>query len=221
VGPPIPESGIEPFGPGPVRRLSESPRPVKQPADSPHLVRRLSDSPGPVKHLSAFQLEQIRLVGGREVSALLIPADRSRPIAKTKFDLDKIHRYDAVSYDRDRVFLTKKRAYLDHGWNPHATEYVKHHSDAAKDPDSRLPIPGKLYGDVIVLSRDWVMDHRQYETAQRTEARPGVEAPLQSIRVTPSHSAVRRGHLRLSALTRREDARSRQRPPTGEEGPQI
>jgi hypothetical protein len=122
-----------------------------------------------VKHLSAFQLEQIRLVGGREVSALLIPADRSRPIAKTKFDLDKIHRYDAVSYDRDRVVLTKKHAYLDHGWNPHASEYVKHHSDAAKDSDSRLPIPGKLYGDVIVLSRDWVMEWITDSTKQLNE----------------------------------------------------
>jgi hypothetical protein len=80
-----------------------------------------------------------------------------------------------VSYDRDRVFLTKKHASLDHGWNPHATEYVKHYSDAAKDPDSRLPIPAKLYGDVIVLSRDWVLEWITDSTKQLNELKRALE----------------------------------------------
>jgi hypothetical protein len=93
----------------------------------------------------------------------------------TEFDLDKIRKYDAVSYDRGRVFLTEKHADLDHGWNPHATEYVKQYSDAAKDPDSQLPIPNKLYGDVIVVSRDWVLEWITDSTRQLTELQKALE----------------------------------------------
>ena len=38
--------------------------------------------------------------------------------------------------------------------NSLATDYVKHHSDAAKDPDSRLDPPKDLYGDVYVVPYD-------------------------------------------------------------------
>jgi hypothetical protein len=66
------------------------------------------------------------------VPALLIPCDDRRPVTKTEFDLDKLWRYDAVGYDKNRVFLTKKHAYLDHRKNSLATDWVQHHSDAAK-----------------------------------------------------------------------------------------
>jgi hypothetical protein len=93
----------------------------------------------------------------------------------TEFDLDKIRKYDAVSYDEDRVFLTEKHADLGHGWNPHATEYVKQYSDAAKDPDSQLPIPKKLYGDVIVLSRERLLEWITDSTKQLNELKHAIE----------------------------------------------
>jgi hypothetical protein len=118
VGPSKRKIGVEPL----------DPPPVKQP----------SDSPGPVRHLSASEVDLIGLVGSTEVPALLIPADSSRPVTKTEFDLDKLWKYDAVGYDKNRLFLTEENAYLDHLTNPRATDWVEHHSDAAKDPLGEL-----------------------------------------------------------------------------------
>jgi hypothetical protein len=109
------------------------------------------------------------------VPALLIPADDSRPITTIEFDRDKIWRYDAMGYDENRVFLTEKNADLDHRSNSLASDWVQHHSDAAKDPDSRLPIPAKLYGDVIVLSRDWVLEWITDSTKQLNELKRALE----------------------------------------------
>jgi len=78
----------------------------------------------------------------------------TRLLAWKEFDLDKIWQYEAVGYDKNRVFLTEKNADLDHLTNPLATRYVQHHSDAAKNPDSHLPSPEKLYGDVYVVARN-------------------------------------------------------------------
>jgi hypothetical protein len=80
------------------------------------------------------------------VPGLLIPAVSSRRVTKTEFDLDKIWRYEAMGYDKNGVFFTETHAYLDHLTNSLATDWVQNHSDAAKNPDSRLPSPEKLYG---------------------------------------------------------------------------
>jgi hypothetical protein len=136
-----------------------------EPLDPPP-VKQPSDSPGPVRRLSVFEVDLIGLVGSTEVPALLIPADDSRPVTKTEFDLDKIWRYDAVGYDKNRVFLTEKNAYLDHLTNSLATDWVQHHSDAATDPDSRLPSPERLYGPVYVVARDPIMKWITQSTTQ-------------------------------------------------------
>jgi len=113
-----------------------------------------SDSADHLTRLLAWKVELTGLVGSTEVPALLIPSDDSRPVTKTEFDLDKIWQYEAVGYDKNRVFLTEKNADLDHLTNPLATRYVQHHSDAAKNPDSHLPSLEKLYGDVYVVARN-------------------------------------------------------------------
>jgi hypothetical protein len=99
-------------------------------------------------------LELIGLVGGKK-PALLIPADSSEPVTETEFDPDKLWQYNIAIYDRDKVFLTKKNAERDYEFpNSLASQYVLERSDAAKDPDSRMPPPEKLYGPVYVLGYD-------------------------------------------------------------------
>lgn len=123
-----------------------------------------------------FEADLKALVDGK-VRALLIPASSSRPITKTDFDLDKLSQYKVARHDTRLVFLTKKNAKRDELWKPNslASEYVRNHSDAAKDPDSRLPIPAKLYGDVIVLSRDWVLEWITDSTKQLNELKRALE----------------------------------------------
>jgi hypothetical protein len=155
---------------GPVRRRSSSERPpvrtassegsgpVKESSDRADSAKESSDSPRPAGRLSTSEVELIGLFGSTKVPALLIPTDRARPIATVEFDLDKICRYEAVRYDKNRVFLTEKHAYLDHLTNSRASDWVLNHSDAAKDPDGGLPSPEKLEGDTYVLARDPIME---------------------------------------------------------------
>jgi hypothetical protein len=49
---------------------------------------------------------------------------------------------------------------------PLATDWVQHHSDAAKDPDSRLPSPERLYGPVYVVARDPILKWITQSTTQ-------------------------------------------------------
>ena len=112
---------------------------------------------------------------GTKVPALLIPADDSRPVTTIEFDRDKIWRYDAVGYDENRVFLTEKNADLDHRSNSLATDWVQHHSDAAKDPGSHLPSPEKLYGPVYVVARDAIMEWITQSTTQLNKLKHALE----------------------------------------------
>jgi hypothetical protein len=160
---------------GPTPRLVDSASSLRQalassaeePSDSPDPAKEPSDSAGPPRRLSASEIGLIGLVGSPEVPSLLIPADSSLPVTKTEFDLDKIWRYEAVGYDKNRVFLTEKHADLDHFTsNALATDWVQNHSDAAKNPDSRLPSPEKLYGPVYVIARDPLMEWITRSTRQ-------------------------------------------------------
>lgn len=150
----------------PVKRTSDGPPLLKQASNPPSPAKKPLDSSGPGRRLSAWEVDLIGLIGSKEVPALLIPSDDRRPVTKTEFDLDKLWRYDAVGYDKNRVFLTKKHAYLDHRKNSLATDWVQHHSDAAKDPDSDLPSPEKLYGPVYVVAIDPVMEWITRSTTQ-------------------------------------------------------
>jgi hypothetical protein len=134
-----------------------------------------------------FEADLKALVDGK-VRALLIPASSSRPITKTDFDLDKLSQYKVARHDTRLVFLTKKNAKRDELWKPNslASEYVRNHSDAAKDPDSRLDPPEDLYGDVIVVGYDWLSEMITDLTKQLTELKQTLEwmAPFQRIRLT-------------------------------------
>ena len=159
---------------------SIDPPPAKKPPDSSGITRRRtpSDKPWPLQasietrvtpswpcegvirqyrppHASmAWEVELTGLVGSTKVPALLIPPDDSRPVTMTEFDLDKIWRCEAVDMTKNRVFLTEKYADLDHRKNRLAIRHAEHHSDAAKDPNSRPPSPEKLHGNVYVVARD-------------------------------------------------------------------
>jgi hypothetical protein len=169
---------------------SEKPRPIKR--DGPTEIVKTpapgskSEIPGPtsaereakpeVPRLTPeLLLELIGLVGGKK-PALLIPADSSEPVTETEFDQDKLWQYDIAIYDRDKVFLTKKTAELDYDFpNPLASKYVLERSDAAKDLDSRLDSPKKLYGDVYVLGYERVLEIITGLEGQLTELKHSLE----------------------------------------------
>jgi len=151
---------------------SERPRPIKP--DVPTKIVKApapgkSEIPGPTsaereakpevpRVTSELLLELIGLVGGKK-PALLIPADSSEPVTETEFNQDTLWQYNIARYDRDKVFLTKKTAQRDYEFpNSLASKYVLERSDAAKDPNSGMPSPEKLYGDVYVLSYDRVLE---------------------------------------------------------------
>jgi hypothetical protein len=75
----------------------------------------------------------------------------------------------------NRVFLTEKHADLDHRKNWLATDWVQNHSDAVKDPDSRLPSPKKLYGPVYVVARDPIMKWITKSTKQLKKLKHALE----------------------------------------------
>jgi hypothetical protein len=104
------------------------------------------------------------------VTALRIPVGDFDRITRTKFDLDNIWKYEAVRYDKNRVFLTEKYADLEHlTSNSRASDWVLNHSDAAKDPDGRMASPKRLYGPVIVVSYDWILEWITNSTRQINE----------------------------------------------------
>src|SRR4029453_11448466 len=109
--------------------VGEDASPCKRP-----ILRHLQ--PLPVRRSLGFEADLKALVDGK-VRALLIPASSSRPITKADFDLDKLSQYKVARHDTRLVFLTKKNAKRDELWKPNslASEYVRNHSDVAKDPD--------------------------------------------------------------------------------------
>jgi hypothetical protein len=133
--------------------------------------------PSPARRLSGPELELIGLVG-TEMPAVLIPASTSRPITQIEFDQDKLWQYDVARYDLSSVVLTKKHAERDQAIpvpNSLATDYVKNHSDAAKETDSRLDSPKELYGDVIVLGYEPVLEMIRGLTEELNELKRTLE----------------------------------------------
>jgi hypothetical protein len=118
-------------------------------------IRDHRDTPTP---RSAKLGSEVKLTGlvGKKVSALRIPASSSDPVTKFKFDGDDLlrHEYKAVRFDRNRVFLIKKNARVDYiTSNSLASDYVRHESDAAKDPSSRQASQQNL----IVVGYSWAL----------------------------------------------------------------
>jgi hypothetical protein len=139
------------------------------------LPKRRVPGPQSVPRLTPEFIELIGLVGTK-VSALLIPANSSLPPTEVKFDQDRLCQYEVAGYDRDKVFLVEKNAERDYSMsNWLASEYVLHHSDAAKDPDSRMPSPAKLYGPVYVLGYDRLFEMITSLEEQLTELKHSLE----------------------------------------------
>jgi hypothetical protein len=114
-------------------------------------------------------------LGGKEVPALLIPDDDFGPITEIKFDQYKLWKYEIRQFDQGRLYLVEKFADLNHKRNPVATDYVKRHSDAAKNPDSRLDSPKDLYAPVIVLAYDQLFEMITDLTTQLTKLKNALE----------------------------------------------
>src|SRR5215211_3839673 len=132
----------------------DRPRPIGE-RDAPKPFK----NPPPIKHHSLGSKVGLTWLVGSKVPALRIPANRSRPIEDCKFDGDQHWRYKAVRYDRDKVYLTKKNAEVDEILpNSLATNYVRDHSDAAKNPASRPATRKKLADDVIVVGYDKLLE---------------------------------------------------------------
>jgi hypothetical protein len=139
------------FGESEVRKTAGSSAPYVPPSKYEY-AGKLSPAPG--KGRLGSEVEP-RGLAGKEVPALEISADGSR-IREFRFDGDKQSQYKAVICDRKRAVLKKKDAELDKPIrNPLASDYVQHHSEAAKEPDSRRPPLKKVYGDVIVVGYSW------------------------------------------------------------------
>jgi hypothetical protein len=161
-----PEGSEIPWTPGP-RRKSEPPEPTSAKPEAEREVPRLTPD---------LLLELIGLVGGKK-PALLIPADSSEPVTETEFNQDTLWQYNIAIYDRDKVFLTKKTAQRDYEFpNSLASKYVLERSDAAKDPNTGMPSPEKLYGDVYVLSYDRVLEIITGLEGQLTELKDSLKS---------------------------------------------
>jgi hypothetical protein len=137
----------------------------------PTALRNPTDSSGITKDQpEGRETGELKGLVDTKVPALLIPADSTRNVREIEFDLDRLWRFKVVRYDRGRVFLTKENAKRDElKSNSLASEWVQLYSDAAKDPDSRLATPEKLYGDVYVLPYEPLLEMITDQTTQLTK----------------------------------------------------
>jgi hypothetical protein len=110
--------------------------------------------PRPIRNGSLGFKVDLEGLAGKKVPALRISADGSR-IEEIMFDGNEHWHYEAVRSDRKKAILTKKHTELDIK-NSLANNYLRGHSDAAKNPDSRAALED-LHGEVIVLGYDPVL----------------------------------------------------------------
>ena len=114
------------------------------------------DGPRPITKGSLGSKVDLGGLAGRKLPALRISADGSR-IEQFTFNGNEHWRYEALRSDRNRAILMKKDAVLDIE-NSLASDYLRNHSDAAKESDSLRRSLKPLRGDVIVLGYDRLWD---------------------------------------------------------------